>query len=102
MNPLMKNLIRGLLAASFLIYAPQAMASDEQADTEFDLTALSCWEVITLPERDATFVIALLIGFKQGTAGASQMTGAAIETMVTKLDVVCAESPNMPAINALN
>lgn len=91
-----------LLTVSLGLASAAAIAAETPSSEPFELTKLSCWDVITLPEADATFVIALLIGYKFGAAGTPQTSSKAISDAVLKLDRVCADSPDLPAYEVLD
>ena len=89
------------LATLFALPAAFAGAQDKPSDEAFDLTSLSCWEVISLPEDESSFVIALLIGYLQGADGVATTSPAKIVAQVEMLDTKCLDTPDEPAINAL-
>lgn len=96
-----KNNIIAAVSA-LLMYSPMAASAQTEASMdEFSLDALSCWEVISLPEEDANFVTAMLIGFTQGQAGQSKTSPKAIVDLVETFDETCGENPDMAAIDAI-
>ncbi len=89
------------LAAAFTLPS-LPLAAQEQPSTEaFDLSALTCWEVISLPEDEAAFVMALMIGYLQGQADEASTSPAKIVSQVEALDTKCADTPDAPALDTL-
>ncbi len=97
----MKKLLRRVAAAA-LAAAPVLVLAQEQPATEaFNIESISCWDVITLPEDDATFVTAMLIGYANGQTSQSQTSPKAIVDLVEKFDETCAEHPDASALEVL-
>ncbi|MEM9784292.1 MAG: hypothetical protein AAF899_17675, partial [Pseudomonadota bacterium] len=84
-----------------------ALAQDSGAEraevsTEpFNLATLSCWEVMTLPEDESAFVMAMLIGYAKGQQSAPTATPLEIVETVEGLDAACADNPDQPALDVL-
>lgn len=99
----MKNPSRLLagLACVPLMFAP-AFAQDELSSEPFDINNITCWDVVTLADDDASFVTAMLIGYTNGKAGAAEMSAKGIFDKVAALDKACADNPDMMAIDALH
>lgn len=94
--------LKALALATVLTLPISLAAAQEQPSTEaFDLTSVTCWEVITLPEDEAAFVMALMIGYLQGQASQASTTPAKIVAQIEALDAKCVDAPDEPAINTL-
>ena len=89
------------LATAFILPGFIAAAQDQPSTETFDLARLSCWEVISLPEDEAAFVMALMIGYLQGQAGEATTSPAKIVSQVEALDTKCADTPDEPALSVL-
>lgn len=87
------------------LIADRAAAQDpgktEVSSEPFDLTALGCWEVMTLTEDDSTFVMAMLIGYAKGQESAPQATLRGIFETVESLDAACTENPDQSVLDIL-
>lgn len=89
------------LAAAIALPATLVGAQEQPSTEAFDLTSLTCWEVTSLPEDQAAFVMALMIGYLQGQADQSATTPASIVGQIETLDAKCVDTPDEPAINTL-
>ncbi len=89
------------LATAFILPGLIAEAQDQPSTETFDLASLSCWEVISLPEDEAAFVMALMIGYLQGQENDAATSPAKIVAQVEALDAKCADTPDEPALNTL-
>jgi len=99
----MKRSLQLIAASTCFATSPLIVAAQEEPTTEpFNVESISCWDVVTLPEDDATFVTAMLIGYSNGKSGQSETSAQAIVTAVETLDSTCADNPDMPAIEALS
>ncbi len=77
------------------------MPAGAQDDT-FNIEELTCFEVVSLPEEDALFVTAMLIGFANGKTGTSLTSATAIREAVEAFDAQCGEEPNLLAVEAIS
>ncbi len=89
-----------ILAGTALLALP-LNAQETPSSDPFDLKEMSCWDVITLPDDDANFVTAMLIGYKNGEAGSSEFSGQGIVATVVAFDALCTENPEMLAVDAM-
>lgn len=89
------------LATAFVLPATFVGAQEQPSTESFDLSSLTCWDVTTLPEDEAAFVMALMIGYLQGEAGNASTSPAKIVSQVEALDAKCVDTPDEPAIDAL-
>ncbi len=96
-----KTTLIGALIATFGLFIVGAFA--QSADqTEFNLEAVTCWEIITLPEENEIPLLMLLYGYDAGKEGKSTMSGALIESDLENLVDYCEENPDTPAVQAIN
>ncbi len=99
----MKRSLQHIAASACLAASPLIVAAQEEPATEpFNVESISCWDVATLPEDDAIFVTAMLIGYANGKSGQAETSAQAIVTAVEMLDSTCADNPDMPALEALS
>ncbi len=89
-----KLLIPALCAA----FATSALAED----AKFNLTEITCFEVISLPEEDSLFLTGLLLGFKNGMAGTADASVVTIKAAVEPTDATSGNDPDMKALGALS
>lgn len=81
-----------------------AASAQEEASTaeEFNLTEISCWDVMTLEEGERTSALLLIYGYHAGATNAPMMSGNMIEADLAKVSEYCGENPDANAIDALN
>lgn len=84
-----------------LMFAP-VFAQGDLSSEPFDINKITCWDVTTLADDDASFVTAMLIGYTSGKAGSAEMSAKGIFDKVAALDKTCANNPDMMAIDALH
>lgn len=94
-----KIIVAGLFAACSLLPSG-AFAQSDDGDALFNIETLSCWEFVTMPNDDATYVSLILYGYASGKAGKAEQTGNMIKTVIEGADGICADNPDMPAIDA--
>ena len=95
----MKRITQMTLAVAMSCAIAAPVIADE---TAFDVEAISCFDVISLPEEDSLFVTAILIGYMNGKSGASETSATDIQSKVESFDATCGENPDMLAIEALS
>ena len=93
--------IKAIAFAAALAAPHFANAQGQPSAEPFDLSKLSCWEVMSLSEDDSSFVIGLMIGYLQGSAGDPSLSPATIIAKVEGLDTKCIETPDEPALTVL-
>lgn len=85
--------------ASFGLIGSVALADHHEAgNEEFDLTGITCWEVLTLEEEEAAYALLLLYGYSAGQSGQSAQTGRMIENAIAASGEICGGNPDMPAL----
>nr|WP_298895674.1 HdeA/HdeB family chaperone [uncultured Altererythrobacter sp.] len=67
----------------------------------FDLSAISCWDIVTLSEDDRAFAMVLLFGYAQGEAGQSVVSPQEIQVAVVNTMMECVDKPDDNAIDVL-
>lgn len=78
-----------------------AFAQDNPTETMFSVDELTCWDVMSLPAEEATFVVGMLLGFTRGTSKKAETSGAEIVQMIEAFDTICGKNPDMNAMEAL-
>lgn len=103
MKILKTTFIAGVLACSGFVAAVSSAnhhEADEAQNEKFQLDAITCWEVITLPEEDTASALLLLYGYASGLTATSEHSGESIKATLTSVGEICEENPEMPALKA--
>lgn len=87
-----------LIASSFLL-ANSAVAQD--SSEVFDLSQITCWDVMTLDDNDRMYALAILFGYVAGLNGKSQQSGDMIERALTQTGEVCGNNPDRGALSVM-
>lgn len=64
------------------------------ASASFDLSEMTCWDVMTLEEAERGTVLFLYYGYVSGTKGELVHDGATIAKILTQLGEHCNENPD--------
>lgn len=95
------TLISAVLACTVFFTTNAFADGDEKvANEKFQLDTITCWEVITLPEKDTAFALLLIYGYNAGLSGQAAQSGSMIEKTITAAGKTCGENPDMPALDA--
>jgi hypothetical protein len=74
---------------------------ENKAQKSFDFTDITCWDVMTLSDKDRPYALMLLYGFHAGKNGISTHTGVNIEKVLTQTGEICAENHDKKAFAVL-
>ena len=66
----------------------------ESSDQAFDLSELTCWDVMTLEEAERGTVLFLYYGYVSGVKGELVHDGATISKLLTQLGEHCSDNPD--------
>jgi hypothetical protein len=80
-----------------LVEAP-ADTPDTAASQAFDITEVTCWELMTLPEDDAGHAFTLFYGYAAGANGQPLQKSEIVEKVIVATIDTCAENPSTPAL----
>lgn len=98
-----KTVIAGFVSAMVGSLTFGAIAQDGEASAEeFDIAAITCWDVMTLEESERTSALLLIYGYSAGSNKTTVMSGATIETDLSNVMNFCADNPDTSALEALN
>ena len=69
-------------------------AAPSEASTSFNLSELTCWDVMTLENADRDTVLFLFYGYVSGVKGELEHNGEAMQKILSQLDKHCSENPD--------
>ena len=93
--------VTAAVIVSLNLFFVSAIADDDTSNTEeFEIDALTCWEVMTLPEDESAYVLMLLYGYSAGKQNQSTQSGELIANTIAAAGEFCGENPDMSAIQA--
>lgn len=84
----------------YLIGVASNTYADEKDQNSADFDAVTCWEVSNLSEEDKTFALVLLYGYNAGKSNDSIHSTEKMAKIIEGAGEVCAENPDMVAIQA--
>ena len=97
-----KTVVAGFLSAMVGSLALGATAQEgEVSAEEFDIAAITCWDVMTLEEGERTSALLLIYGYNAGSNKTTVMSGASIEADLSRVMNFCADNPDTSALEAL-
>lgn len=79
-----------------------AFAADKKSDPsqEANLETVTCWEIMTLPEKDRDFALVLLYGYNAGKQNQAIQSSEKIAERIAAAGQMCGEKPDMKAVDA--
>ncbi len=105
MKPIFKTLLSksSIVAASLLLICNVSFAghhekgeekSEQEVSTSFNLSELTCWDVMTLEEADRDTVLFLFYGYVSGVKGELEHDGKTMTKILSQLGTHCSENPD--------
>lgn len=79
--------------------ADKEIAKSDPAE-EASLETVTCWEIMTLPEKDRDFALVLLYGYNAGKQNQAIQSGEKIAERIAVAGQLCGEKPDMKAVDA--
>lgn len=87
-----------LLAVSSVTIAEhhgdKADTAASEASTSFNLSELTCWDVMTLEQADRDTVLFLFYGYVSGVKGELEHDGESMQKILGQLGTHCSENPD--------
>ena len=100
MRILKTTLLSAILICTSIVTSAVFAEDEAKGDDKFQLDAITCWEVLTVPEEDTAYALLLLYGYNAGMQGQLAQTGNMIKDYIAAAGAVCASNPDMSALKA--
>lgn len=88
------------LAISFTVLG--LGVNGQAAAEDFDVTAVTCDDVLSISEEEAAFVMLIAYGFVAGENGDDEQSSAKIESAITSALARCEATPDVAVVSTFS